>query len=101
MEARLRFVKSDDKEIKCLQLLSSTMICKMKLRTAHQKAFQDFENIVIARGNFKPQDMLIENIKTDNNDDDYENEEEEEKKPSSHLDCMMVELLITRMESKT
>ncbi|KAG5609850.1 hypothetical protein H5410_021131 [Solanum commersonii] len=89
MEATLWFVKSNDKEIKRLQLLSATMICKMKLRTAHQKSFQDFENIVIARGNFRPQDMLIENIKTDNNDDDYDNEEEEKKKPSSHLDCMV------------
>ncbi|KAG5609842.1 hypothetical protein H5410_021123 [Solanum commersonii] len=58
MEATLRFVKSDNKEIK-------------------------------PRGNFRPQDMLIENIKTDNNDDNYDNEEEEEKKPSSHLDCMV------------
>jgi len=96
MEARLRFVKSDDKEIKRLQLLSATMICKMKLRIAHQKAFQDFKNIVIARGNFRPQDMLIENIKTDNNDDDYDNEEEKEKKPSSHLDCMVSVLNIFR-----
>jgi len=96
MEARLRFVKFDDKEIKRLQLLSATMICKMKLRIAHQKAFQDFKNIVIARGNFRPQDMLIENIKTDNNDDDYDNEEEKEKKPSSHLDCMVSVLNIFR-----
>jgi len=96
MEARLRFVKFDDKEIKRLQLLSATMICKMKLRIAHQKAFQDFKNIVIARGNFRPHEMLIENIKTDNNDDDYDNEEEKEKKPSSHLDCMVSVLNIFR-----
>ncbi|KAG5609853.1 hypothetical protein H5410_021134 [Solanum commersonii] len=93
--ARLRFVKFDDKKIKRLQLLSATMICKMKLRTAHQKAFHDFEKIVITRGNFRPQDMLIENIKTDNNEDDYDNEEEE-KKPSSHLDCMVSILNIFR-----
>ncbi|WMV53534.1 hypothetical protein MTR67_046919 [Solanum verrucosum] len=100
MEARLQFVKSDDKEIKRLQRLTAIMICKMKLRTAHQKASRDFENIVMAREGFRPQDMLIEKSKIDDNDNDYdydhEEEEEEEKKPSGRLDCMVYVLNIFR-----
>uniref|UniRef100_M1DIU9 Uncharacterized protein n=1 Tax=Solanum tuberosum TaxID=4113 RepID=M1DIU9_SOLTU len=98
MEARLQFVKFDDKEIKRLQLLSAIIICKMKLRTAHQKASQDFENIVMAHGDFRPQDMLIEKSTIDgkDNDDDYDHDEEGEKKLSGLLDCMVSVLNIFR-----
>ncbi|KAG5574870.1 hypothetical protein H5410_055004 [Solanum commersonii] len=98
MEARLQFVKSDDKEIKRLQLLSAIMICKMKFRTAHQKASRNFENIVMAHGDFRPQDMLIEKSKIDDNDndDDYDHDEEGEKKLGGRLDCMVSVLNIFR-----
>ncbi|KAL3355574.1 hypothetical protein AABB24_019579 [Solanum stoloniferum] len=96
MEARLQFVKSDDKEIKRLQLVSAIMICKMKLRTAHQKASRDFENIDMAHGDFRPQDMLIEKSKIDDNDNDDDYDNDEENKPSDRLDFMVSVLNIIR-----